>query len=348
MIAPFPKPRPIFGSRWKRMTICNAALADNSQAIVCIADKGISYGEGIQWDSDSSKIVRLGSRNIVVMIAGMDSHITRFLAPILAIEDQLGKDIAETIKLCESEYKKAYDELIEINFLRPKLITKEDYLKGISGERVNVVFRSLVNEIAAFKVNCAFLLCGFDDKRKPFLISLAEPGTATNYALNGFHAIGTGSEKAISKLLYAEFKRTNSTDRIFYDCFDAKAFAEMDPTIGYEWDAKVVTADRIFEIPTPTKKLVEQVWAKFNRSPFEKRESDDLNPPPRDWPQQLNIFFSRMTNRIPDGRARTFRTNGNVTEGPISPEVKKMRKGMKKLLRKNTKRSGARKSKRGR
>jgi len=330
------------------MTICNAALADNSQAIVCIADKGISYGENIQWDSDSSKIIRLGLRNIVVMIAGMDSHITRFLSPILAIEDQLGKDATETIRLCEAEYKKAYDELIEINFLKPKLVTKEEYLEGITGDKVNVFFRSLLNEIDAFQVNCALLLCGFDDKRKPFLISLTKPGIATDYAINGFHAIGTGCEKAISKILYSGFKRSNSVERIFYDCFDAKAFAEMDPTIGYDWDAKIVTADKIWEVPSPTCKLVEQVWTKYNRSPFEKREPDDMKNPPRDWREQLSAFFSRMTGRVPHGKARELRINGSTAaDKPISKSSKKLRAKLRKLVRKNTKRLGAQKSKRG-
>jgi hypothetical protein len=330
-----------------KMTICAAALADNSQAIVCIADKGISFGETIQWDSDSSKIIRLDSRKAVVMIAGMDKHITRFLAPILAEEDRIGHDIQETIRLFEQKYRESYDELIGIEFLQPRLITREDYLKGLSGEKVNEVFRSLVREIVAFPVNCGFLFCGFDDQKKPFLISLVE-GKATNYELNGFHAIGTGHEKAISKILYSEFKRTNSIERIFYDCFDAKAFAEMDPTIGYEWDAKIITAEKIYEVPSNICKLLERVWAKFNRSPFEKREPDDLKSPPSDWREQLSDHFSRMTGRIPFGHARVVRADGSATDEPMTKETKQIRAKMKKIVRKNTKRSGARKSKRGR
>jgi hypothetical protein len=46
------------------MTICCAAFGDNSKAIVCIADKGISYGDTIQWDSDSSKIFPIGTQTL--------------------------------------------------------------------------------------------------------------------------------------------------------------------------------------------------------------------------------------------------------------------------------------------
>ncbi len=121
----------------------------------------------------------------------------------------------------------------------------------------------------------------------------------------------------------------------------------MNSSVGYEWDVKIVTADKVWEVSSETKKLVEQVWAKFNRSPFEKRQADDIKPPPRDWNQRLNEYFSRMTNRIPKGKVRTLMANGSTVEGPMSPEVEKMRRNMKKLLRKNAKRSGARNSKRG-
>jgi len=51
------------------MTICAAALAAKSRAIVCVADKAISYGDVVSWESDVTKIVPLAhpglSRNDV-------------------------------------------------------------------------------------------------------------------------------------------------------------------------------------------------------------------------------------------------------------------------------------------
>ncbi len=149
------------------MTICSAALADNSKAIVCIADKGISYGDSIQWDSDNSKIARLGSQNAVVMIAGADCHITRVLAPILEREAEIGTNVRSTIKICEEEYKKAFDELIQINILNPHLLTGENYIAGISGSDLNAFFRKLASDVDEFVMHCGLLLCGFDSNKKP-------------------------------------------------------------------------------------------------------------------------------------------------------------------------------------
>ncbi len=94
--------------------------------------------------------------------------------------------------------------------------------------------------------------------------------------------------------------------------------------------------------------MVESVWSKFNRSPFEKRKKDDLNPPPRDWPETLNLYFSRMTNRIPNGKMRTVTTSEIGPEQDQPPEFKKKAKLVQRLLDKRVKRSVARKSKRGR
>jgi hypothetical protein len=330
------------------MTICSAAFADNEQAIVCIADKGVSYGDTIQWDSDNSKILNLGSRNAVVMLAGGDSHITRVLAPLLEKESEIGKSVQGTIKLCEQEYKTALDDLVTLNFLHPRLLTREDYIKGLSGDRLNEFFRGVATEIDEFPMNCALMLCGFDSEQRPFVISLENPGVGTNFAINGFHAIGTGWEKAISRFLYSEYKRTNPIERILYDLFDAKAFAEMNSSVGYEWDAKIVTAEKIWEVPPHIRKLLEQVWAKFNRSPFQKREPDDLKNPPRDWHEQLNVYFSKMTGRIPRGKMRTVMASGAIIEREQTAEVKEKMKLVKKLLPKPAKRSGARKSKQAR
>jgi hypothetical protein len=278
------------------------------------------------------------------MIAGADPDITRILAPILAREREIGRNIQETIKICEAEYKTALDDLITLRFLTPRLLTRQDYVDGISGGEINAFFRGVATEINEFVMDCALLLCGFDSKEQPFIISLERPGIATNYSVNGFHAIGSGWEKAISRLLYSEYKRTNPVERILYDCFDAKAFAEMNSSVGYDWDVKIVTAGKVWSVSPLMKKLIERVWVKYNRSPFDKREKDDEKPPPRDWDTELNAYFSRMTNRIPRGKVRTLMANGKLIEQDMPEDAKRMLKQAQKLKPKQSKRPGARKS----
>jgi hypothetical protein len=63
--------------------------------------------------------------------------------------------------------------------------------------------------------------------------------------------------------------------------------------VGYEWDACVITnfdsgmRRTIVSIEKGIKELIKRVWAKYNRSPFEKRKADDLPNPPRNWRETL-------------------------------------------------------------
>src|SRR5438552_3303929 len=54
----------------KSLTICIAALANEGKAIVCIADKMLSFGDYAQWESDVTKIIRIPKTGINSLIAG--------------------------------------------------------------------------------------------------------------------------------------------------------------------------------------------------------------------------------------------------------------------------------------
>jgi len=270
------------------MTVCLAAFAEDHKAIVCIADKGISYGDYIQWDSDNTKITLINNKGTTVLFAGGEEATARVLSALVARGDELGDDREKTRKICEQEYLAAMNELIEAKFLRPALLDRKEYLAAIGQTALNDHIYSIAKKIGQFEMDCAFLVCGFDSRNSAFLYDLQPPGIATNYFTTGFQAIGTGWEKAISRLLFAEHQRTHPIHRVLYDVFDAKANAEMASGVGYEWDAKILVKGRcIFEMTDEPKKLIEKVWAKFNRSPFDKRRKDDLSPPPRDWNEAL-------------------------------------------------------------
>src|SRR5260370_32269922 len=96
------------------MTVCAAALSENSKAIVCISDNGISYGDYIQWDSDSSKMFVVKEKiGPVIMFAGSDEANSRVLASLIAHENDIGENIRKTAEICERDYKQSVDQLVE-------------------------------------------------------------------------------------------------------------------------------------------------------------------------------------------------------------------------------------------
>ncbi len=270
------------------MSVCVAALAENAKTIVCVADKALSYGF-VQWDSDTSKILTV-SANTTMMFAD-EGYGPRLFSKFVACPPQkFSDDVNAVSKVCEGIYRDAFDDLVEATFLRPRLLATTEYKKAIVGAKVNHLIRAVADEIKAFDMNVYSLVAGFY-KGTPLLLSLSSPGIALDLTGAGFHAIGSGHEKATSRLLFSDHERTHSTERTLLDVFDAKANAEMQFGVGYAWDAAIITSDsKRHDVPKETKEMIEKVWAKWVRSPFHIREKDDLGPPPRDWKKQLREY----------------------------------------------------------
>jgi hypothetical protein len=196
------------------------------------------------------------------------------------------------------------------------LIHRSEYIAGISGTTINPYFRAIAEEIDKFDMDCELLLCGFDLMWQPFIIDLAHPGIAADMTRTGFHAIGSGWEKATSKLLFSEYKRTSTVQRILYEVFDAKANAELDAHVGYEWDAVIVVRPPISfcEMPKEVKDLTERVWAQFNRSPFDRyNKAENLEPPPKNWKNKLEkLISSRVLAVLAKMEKETDETNSTT------------------------------------
>ena len=69
----------------------------------------------------------------------------------------------------------------------------------------------------------------------------------------------------------------------------------MSAGVGFEWDARVVLGRPIgfIEISKEIKDLIERVWTKFNRSPFDTyNKKEDKPPPPKDWQVKLEELIN--------------------------------------------------------
>jgi hypothetical protein len=277
------------------MTVCLASLAAKSRAIVCIADKSLAYGDDIQWDSDSSKMFRLNPSGAIVLFAGSETPISELLSRLIVIQDRLGTSKAQTKQLVEAECQAAIEFLIDHEFLIPMRLTREEYVAGTTGGSINPHMEGLARDIKNYRFECSLLICG-SEKARPWILHVDEYGIATDLTTTGFQAIGSGWEKATSTLLFSEHTREDDIERVLYEVFAAKVFAEMTPHVGFEWDAWVMFPDQLgtHVVPESIKDIIERVWAKYNRSPFDTFDPHEDKPgPPRDWKAQL-ANFSRL------------------------------------------------------
>jgi 20S proteasome alpha/beta subunit len=279
------------------MTVCIGVLAAESKAIVCVADRYITYRDDIAGDTDSAKILPLGDNGTHAMIAGADTSIGRVLAK-LVLRDDLGKSKEDTQTYCEEAYREAEREILERRYLGP-FLSSDEYKRALLKKRVNSVIRSISRKIDKDRewdtelptFSCSFVLCGFDQQKHPYLLSLESPGICTDMTLSGFCSIGSGSSYALQRLLETGWERKFPIDRALYEVFDAKIQAENDPNVGYDSDVIVLTADKSVPMPEDTKTMLDRAWIKLNRSPYVKFDRDEHVPlPPKDWMKKLKDF----------------------------------------------------------
>ena len=280
------------------MTVCVAALVSGGSCIICVADKALSFGEYIQWDSDTTKIIPLSSRRAVLMVSGGENS-SRVISSLLSSEER-GDDVSISTRTIEKIYQQCFDEVLEIKFIKQNGLTRDRYLDAVSSGQLNRHIEHIADKIAKFNLDVDILICGYDNSEipHPFLLSVTSPGQVVDVSREGFHAIGSGYDHAVARLLFQGHERTHTLSQGLYGCFDAKAHAELASSVGYEWNAYFVTSDGIVSIEDETRQLIERVWARSNKTPFYKRKPDDLPGPPRDWRARLSIQVGKSLERI--------------------------------------------------
>jgi hypothetical protein len=282
------------------MTVCVAALAANSGAVVCVADKAVTYGHHIQWESDTSKIVAINpSKSALVMFSGGNEGTSKMLSRLIVRAEEIGSDAEATLKICEDEYKAELEEQIDSRFFRPHGFKRTEYIAATSGPSINEHVRDIADDIRDFDMDCDLIVCGFDSSAHAFILNVRHPGVGQDLTSTGFHAIGSGWDKAIARMLWSQHKRVHPIERVLYDAFDAKANAELAFGVGYAWDARIVIPNKEpVTVSSKIRDLTERLWDECVRSPFEPWNPDDYaKPPPRTWKSQLRKYSASILGR---------------------------------------------------
>jgi hypothetical protein len=279
------------------MTICISALADDGKAIVCVADKMLSFGDlsqgQLQLDSNVTKMIPINSGRSLVLCAGTLA-ICREVISEIGNKSATWKAVKQAMRDVEAVYKEAFDRNQRIEILQQRGLTKANYQSLLASAGNNSSFLDIYDKMSEYALDCDLTICGFDDRKKPFIICAVSPGIVRDQTLDGCHAIGIASKEARARLLWSGFDRKHSVGRVLFDSFDAKATVEKYPSIGFEWDTQVMFPDSRMVVPKKTKKfLIEAAWETHNRSPFEKWDPDEHLPEPEVGWQERILNLSR-------------------------------------------------------
>src|SRR5467141_2428584 len=200
------------GSRRRgTVTVCVAALAERSRAIVLISDKALTYGNAyspsMQGETGVLKMLPIARSGWMAMTAGGGGtcdRIVRTLSNKISETPTIADSATDMAACAESTYRDIFKEIAVERILKPRLLTEDLWAarKASLLPLHDSIVESVSSELSQFDISASLLLCGFDGKNKANILSLGHPGIASNETNSGFAAIGSGAQTAIGRLLW--------------------------------------------------------------------------------------------------------------------------------------------------
>jgi hypothetical protein len=262
------------------MTVCIAAFAAKSKAIVLVSDKMLTYGDynAIQMQSDTGvrKLLHLGDSGWEIQFAGDGAFAEKVVYQATQAYEKkptIRDSCAEIMDCMQDAYRAVREREAHDAILRPRMLDRDLVFKRHSSELhplSDELVAELTKELKAFQTGCILLVCGFD-KSGPHMFTLDDPGIFSSCDLPGFCAIGIGHEAATSRLLWEDVDRNNPLDLVLYDVFHAKVQAEIIVGVGYTWDAHIIVrGKKLTEVKRPVIHAIEELFEDLTLSPFDK------------------------------------------------------------------------------
>jgi hypothetical protein len=294
------------------MTICIAAMAAESKAIVCIADRAVTYasttgGPASQADDAAKKIIQLGQTGWVALVSGdlpFAQKVTDRISASLAEIDAPTR--TEMQAFVREAYKDCLQEEVIDRVLTPNLLTLADFInRPTSLLPLDTKYTlEIAQRISDVDVDCALIVCGFDS-RGAHIFKVRNGGGIEPCDLEGYAVIGGGEEASRSRIIWSEMDRSEDLGSVMFDVFDGKVAAEILQGVGYVWDWKILVADKLpQDVPDKIDTLIDRLWISSNRSPY-SRKLDKRRVPPIDWKKILSAYASEVlapTNQRPKRR----------------------------------------------
>lgn len=283
------------------MTVCIAALAAQSRAIVCIADRAVTYssstgGPSSQADAGAQKIVEIGATRWVSLIGG-DIHFAQRVVDRMVAA--VGADRNPTRQRMQTAAKDAFTECLNQEItdqvLTPNMLTRDDFFRRpastqLLDQKYVLEIARLITQVA---VDSALIVCGFDSLG-PHIFKVDSGARISPCDIEGYSVIGGGEDAARGRIIWSETDRAEPLESVMYDVFDAKVAAEIIQGVGYIWDWRIlVSGKRPRKVPEKIGRIIDRAWSAANRSPFAE-PLRTRERPPRNWKRQLQIFATKV------------------------------------------------------
>jgi hypothetical protein len=304
------------------MTVCIAAFAAKSKAIVCIADRALTYpgyGGNSETDSGIAKIVELPGNWCALFSCDMLTFPRRILDRVketLSAHEKITRQLVEDV--AHEAYTFCWRQELEDRILIPVLLTMDDFTKR-SNELQPLdsdLVAKLAQQMSDHRQVCSIIFCGFDGET-PHIFLANTPCQIELCDWEGFAVVGGGTEAARNHMLWGEYDKEDSLPSVLYDVFSAKVATEVIQGVGYAWDWMLLTPNsKPREMPKKMDDLIDRVFVTHTHSPFGRKLSKS-ELAPNDWKKTLEEFAAEVLTgkvRTPKKKVQTRPSHKDVPD----------------------------------
>jgi hypothetical protein len=284
------------------MTVCIASVAERGGAIVLIADRMVSLGN-VTGEGITTKLLRVGDSPWSALVSGYLSLAERIIQETgakIADKPTIAESFLEMMDCVKAACQTVYDQRLEDEVYHPRGLTPALVVQRPSDllPLDPLLLWQIELERKQFQ-NDAFvsmLVCGFEQSqpRRPHIFTVETPGVCESQDTDGFAAIGIGAEVAISRLYAHEHGPDEDLVAVLYHLFDAKAWAEISPGVGYESQIWLMLPGRPEPVPVQ-KDIVTLLSDVFDAHPSTPLARRDHWPPRkamrRGWERQVGDYL---------------------------------------------------------
>jgi hypothetical protein len=239
------------------MTVCIAAIAAKSKAIVCIADRALTFtgwGADAVTDSGVSKIIDLPGNWCALFSCESLTFPKRILDRVTrATSTKAFVTLQEMETVTKEAFTHCWWEELEEQILVPLGLTKDDLMSRPSDVQSldSGLVMKITERMTEHKQSCSIIFCGFEGKT-PHIFVVSTPCQFDDFDWQGFAIVGGGIETARNHLLWAHYDSEDSLAAVLYDVFDAKVATEVLQKLGYAWNWRLlIPGKRPEPLPNP-------------------------------------------------------------------------------------------------
>lgn len=241
------------------MTICIAALCDQSRTIVIAADKMVG-SPFIEADTRINKVQPIHGQWITMFSCDDASSIEDILRSardnLATIKDPTQSDARNALT---AAYAAVRLRKAESTFLVGRSFTLQRFIaegRSLLGDQL---FAQIERQIASFDLGVEFLVAGHH-AGYGYIFSVLNPGRDTAYSIPGFHAIGSGELNALSSLSQRGVDPVMYLAKTLYFVYEAKRYAELVGGVGETSDIFILRADRKEQVSEEVLKELDAIW----------------------------------------------------------------------------------------